>query len=257
MARILHILDHSLPLHSGYSFRTRAILKAQIAAGMEVAGVTSVRHTANGGDGETPEETVDGLRFFRTTEPVSGPPALREWRDVAALSRRIEAVARAWRPDILHAHSPMLDGLAAIRAGRRLGLPVVYEIRAFWEDAAVGNGTGREGSPRYWATRLAENHVVARADAVAVICHGLKDDLVERGVDPDKIMISPNGVDLTLFGSPPPPDEALRAELGLQGKTVIGFIGSFYDYEGLDDLIAAMPMLTEARPDAHLLLVGG
>jgi glycosyltransferase involved in cell wall biosynthesis len=85
---------------------------------------------------------------------------VREWREVVALASRIEAVARAWRPDVLHAHSPALCGLAAVRAGRRLGIPVVYEIRAFWEDAAVGNGTGREGSPRYWLTRQLENRVV-------------------------------------------------------------------------------------------------
>ena len=70
-------------------------------------------------------------------------------------------------------------------------------------------------------------------------------------------MVSPNGVDLALFGEPPPPDHDLATRLGLVGKDVIGFIGSFYDYEGLDDLIAAMPMLVAARPEAHLLLVGG
>src|SRR3546814_20801262 len=120
---------------------------------------------------------------------------------------------------------------------RRRGLPLLYEIRAFWEDAAVGNGTGREGSARYRATRALESWAVRRADAVAVICEGLRDDLIGRGVDPGKILVSPNGVDLTLFGDPPPRDAALAAKLGLDGAEVIGFIGSFYDYEGLDDQI--------------------
>ena len=48
--RILHVLDHSLPLHSGYTFRTRAILKAQVARGWTVAGVTGARHAGNGVD---------------------------------------------------------------------------------------------------------------------------------------------------------------------------------------------------------------
>ena len=43
MPRILHVLDHSLPLHSGYTFRTRAILKSQIGAGWEVRGLTGLR----------------------------------------------------------------------------------------------------------------------------------------------------------------------------------------------------------------------
>ncbi len=259
MTRILHVLDHSLPLHSGYSFRTRAILTAQRRAGLEVRGVTSVRHQASLPAGSHVEavEQHDGLTFHRTMEAVSGPPGLREWRDIAALARATEATAAIWKPDILHAHSPALDGLAAIRAGRRLGLPVLYEIRAFWEDAAVGNGTGSETSAKYWLTRQMENRVVAQADAVAVICEGLRDDLVARGFPADKIMVSPNGVDLELFGTPVPADPARAEALGLTGKTVLGFIGSFYPYEGLDDLIAAMPLLIAHNPDIRLLLVGG
>ena len=140
--------------------------------------------------------------------------------------------------------------------GKR-GLPLLYEIRAFWEDAAVGNGTGREGSLRYRATRALETWAVRKADAVAVICEGLRGDLLGRGIDPAKILVSPNGVDLSVFGDPLPHDSALARSLGLEGAEIVGFIGSFYDYEGLDDLIAAMPMLVESRPTAHLVLVGG
>jgi len=151
----------------------------------------------------------------------------------------------------------VLDALAGLVVARRRRLPLVYEIRAFWEDAAVGNGTGVEGSARYRTTRALEGWACARADAVAVICEGLRGDLIARGLPADKIVVSPNGVDLTLFGQPAPRDAALARQWGLDGAEVIGFIGSFYDYEGLDDLIAAMPRLVAARPRAHLLLVGG
>jgi len=255
--RILHILDHSLPLHSGYTFRTRAILKAQAALGLEVAGVTGARHVRQAEAREGAWETHDGLRFFRGGNVPEGRPVLSEAREVRAFSRAILRAAEEFRPDVLHAHSPVLTALAARSAAKRLGLPLVYEIRAFWEDAAVGNGTGTEGSLRYRATKALETWAVNRAQAVAVICEGLRGDLIARGVPADKIMVSPNGVDLGLFGDPPPPDTALRAALGLDGAEVVGFIGSFYDYEGIDDLIAAMPALVAARPDAHLLLVGG
>lgn len=259
MARILHILDHSLPLHSGYCFRTRAILKAQLDQGHVVAGLTGVRHgrALPAGAALADEETVDGLHFYRTPRAIGGPPLLREWREVAALASRMSQMVERWRPDILHAHSPALNGLAAARVARAHGLPFLYEIRAFWEDASVGNGTGRTGSLRYNLTRQLENHVVARADAVAVICEGLKRDLIARGVPEAKIMVSPNGVDMALFGDPPPPDLALARQLGLGKGPVLGFIGSFYDYEGLDDLIAAMPLIRARIPDAALLLVGG
>ncbi len=250
--RILHVLDHGLPLQSGYTFRTRAILKAQEARGWQVAAVTGPRH------GLAPDavESVDGLTFYRTQATRKGG-VLGEVGGLAAFARRIDAAVDAFRPDILHAHSPVLDAIAALRVARTRRLPLVYEIRAFWEDAAVGNGTGTEGSPKYRVTRAMESWAVQRADAVAVICEGLRGDLITRGVAADKIVVSPNGVDLTLFGEPVARDPALAASLGLEDAETIGFIGSFYDYEGLDDLIAAMPALVTARPKARLLLVGG
>jgi len=251
--RILHVLDHGLPLHSGYTFRTRAILKAQEARGWTVASVTGPRHGA--APAET--ETVDGLTFHRTKPRRKRWPGVSELAEISAFAERIESVVDTFCPDILHAHSPVLDALAALRVARRRKLPLLYEIRAFWEDAAVGNGTGSEGSLRYRMTRWLETWAVRRADAVAVICGGLRDDLIGRGLNPDKIMVSPNGVDLALFGIPAARDEALAEDLGLSNAEVIGFIGSFYEYEGLDDLVAAMPPLVAVRPNAHLLLVGG
>lgn len=253
MTRILHVLDHSLPLHSGYTFRTRAILKAQEASGLEVRGVTGQRHYAEGPDCETAE----GLTFHRTRGEASGPPGLREWREIGAFARAIDAVCDEWQPDILHAHSPALCGQAALRVARRRGLPLVYEIRAFWEDAAVGNGTGKAGSVKYLLTRTLENNVIAGANAVVTICQGLREDLIARGNSPQRITVMPNGVDLELFGTPLPRDTALASQLGLGEGPVVGFIGSFYDYEGIDDLIAGMPSLIDRHPQARLLLVGG
>ncbi|MCI4591415.1 glycosyltransferase, exosortase A system-associated [Sphingobium sp. BYY-5] len=254
MTRILHVLDHSLPMHSGYTFRTRAILRAQIAKGWEVRGITGRRHSVAGPQ----TEAVDGLTFHRTPgDPAKGNAMLREWRDISAHADSIDAVVRQWRPDVIHAHSPALNAIAAQRVAKRHGIPLIYEIRAFWEDAAVGNGTGTEGSPRYWLTRQLESHAVRSADAVAVICEGLRGDLIARGIDAAKIIVSPNGVDMEQFGAPVPRDPALTAKLGLDGADVVGFIGSFYAYEGLDDLIAAMPRLVRARPKAKLVLVGG
>ncbi|MCT2557717.1 glycosyltransferase, exosortase A system-associated [Tsuneonella sp. YG55] len=254
MTRVLHVLDHSLPLHSGYTFRTRAIMRAQAAAGLEVRGVTGLRHAADG----PVAEVADGLLFHRTRGAATGPAGLREWREIGRLAEAIAALALDWRPDVIHAHSPALCGLAAVRAGKALSIPVVYEIRAFWEDAAVGNGAGRAGSVRYRLTRALEDRVVSEADAVFTICHGLRDDLIGRGHHAGKIGLSPNGVDLALFGDPPARDAALAAELGYaETDPVIGFIGSFYDYEGLDLLIDAMPALRAVQPGARLLLVGG
>jgi len=256
MTRVLHVLDHSLPLHSGYTFRTRAILKAEQGHGLEVRGVTGQRHNCEAAV-TGPCEEADGLIFHRTPGLPSGPPPLREMGEIEALATAIHAVAKEWRPDIIHAHSPALCGAAAERAARALGIPFVYEIRAFWEDAAVGNLSGTEGSLKYRLTRALETRVAKAADALFTICHGLKDDLAARGIPADRIRVMPNGVDLELFGDPVARDDALAAQLGITpGAPVIGYIGSFYAYEGVDDLIAAMPILRQTHPDARLLLVG-
>ncbi len=256
MTRVLHVLDHSLPLHSGYTFRTRAILKAQEALGLDVRGLTSQRHNAEA-EWDSACEQFDGLTFHRTPGISDGPMLVRELREMSATHSAILELAKEWRPDVIHAHSPALNGGGALRAARALGVPFVYEIRAFWEDAAVGNRTGTEGSAKYRLTRSLETQVATRADALFTICNGLRDDLIARGIAGGKIGVMPNGVDLTMFGDPPPRDDALAAQLGLAtGAPVIGYIGSFYDYEGIDDLIAAMPILRRSHPDARLLLVG-
>jgi glycogen(starch) synthase len=251
--RILHILDHGLPMQSGYSFRTRAIVKAQTSRGWEVACLTGPRHAAE----TLGPEHVHGIEFHRTLERPGGPPLLREWREIRAFRARIEQTIRAWQPDLLHVHSPVLNAIAALPAAGLHKVPLVYEIRAFWEDAAVGNGTGREGSLRYRFTRELETRAARRADGVVVICEGLRRDLLGRGIAAEKILVSPNGVDLNLFGEPPQRDGELARSLGVEDADVVGFIGSFYDYEGIDDLIAALPALVARRPRAKLLLVGG
>jgi PEP-CTERM/exosortase A-associated glycosyltransferase len=173
-----------------------------------------------------------------------------------ATERRLLQVASQLKPDLLHAHSPVLNALPALRVGRALGLPVVYEIRAFWEDAAVDQGTTTEGSLRYRLTRAMETHAVRRADHTFTICEGLRTDLQARGLRPEQVTVIPNAVDVEHFAPGGEADAALAAELGLSGKTVLGFIGTFFGYEGLDLLVEALPLLLQQRPDVHLLLVG-
>ena len=251
--RILHILDHSIPLHSGYTFRTAAILREQRALGWETFHLTSPKQ----GETKSMVEEVEGLRFHRTAIPAPARSGIAELRQIAAVQARIEQLAVEIRPDILHAHSPVLNAIPAIRAGRKLAIPVVYEIRAFWEDAAVDHGTTSEGSLRYCATKALETWAIKRADHVFTICEGLRADIVGRGIPAAKVTVIPNAVDIESFQLSGEADPALREQLGLAGTTVVGFVGSFYAYEGLDLLLDAFPALLHRRPELRLLLVGG
>ncbi len=254
--RILHILDHSLPMHSGYTFRSAAILREQRAMGYETIQLTTPRQ--NGGTALF--EDADQLRFHRTPLPSSlldSLPGARYAREMAATARRIDELVAGFSPDVLHPHSPVLDALPALKVGGRRGIPVVYEVRAFWEDAAVDHGTTREGSLRYRAERALETWALRRADHVTTICEGLRGDIVARGIPPERVTVIPNAVDIREFSFGAAPDPELRARLGLEGKRVIGFAGSFYGYEGLDLLLEALAILAPGRPELRALLVGG
>ncbi len=254
--RVLHILDHSLPLHSGYAFRTAAILREQRAFGWQTLQLTTPRH----GEGQAEAEEADGWVFHRTPLHRNGwsrIPGAAYVREMAATARRIDALALTFRPDVLHAHSPVLNALPALWVARRRALPLVYEVRALWEDAAVDHGTTREGSLRYRASRALETFALRRADAVTTICEGLRSEIVARGVSQSRVTVIPNAVDTAEFRFSPDSDEVLKRTLGLSGKTVVGFAGSFYGYEGLDLLIDALALLAPRQPDLRALLVGG
>jgi len=254
--RILHILDHSIPLHSGYTFRTLSILREQRKLGWQTFHLTTPKQL----NCQAAEENVDGWHFYRTAAPTLAGlrlPGINELGVMRQVEKRLMEVVEIVKPDILHAHSPVLNAIPALRVGKRLGLPVVYEVRAFWEDAAVDHGTTTEGSLRYRLTRRLETHALQRADHVFTICNGLRNDIVARGVPAEKVTVIANGVDIESFAVGGEPNLALKERLGLQGATVIGFIGSFYAYEGLDLLLDALPQILRGRPEVRVLLVGG
>jgi PEP-CTERM/exosortase A-associated glycosyltransferase len=243
-------------MHSGYAFRTVSILREQRALGWETAQLTAPRQ----GVTAAPLEDVDGWRFHRTApagSPWSRWPGVAYAAEMTATAGRIAELVDAFGPDVIHAHSPVLNALPALWVGRRRNVPVVYEVRALWEDAAVDHGTTREGSLRYRATRLLETFALRRVDHVTTICEGLRTEIVDRGLDPDKITVIPNAVDAERFAYGAAADAQLRQRLGLAEATVVGFAGSFYAYEGLDLLIEAAARLAPANPALRVLLVGG
>ncbi|MCC6250699.1 MAG: glycosyltransferase, exosortase A system-associated [Rubrivivax sp.] len=247
--RILHVLDHSIPLHSGYTFRTLAILREQRRRGWETVQLTTPKQ----GPGLASEEVVEGFKLYRTPS-ATGTGLFAQIRLTAA---RIAEVARAEKPDLIHAHSPVLNALPALWTRLSLRIPVVYEMRASWEDAAVDHGTTREGSARYRLSRALETFALKHADRITTICEGLRGDIAVRGIDPTRITVIPNAVDVASFRFGVAADAALRGRLGLEGRTVLGFAGSFYGYEGLHLLVDAFAQLLPARPELRLLLVGG
>jgi len=255
--KILHVLDHLLPLQSGYVYRTLGILRAQRSFGWQTVQLTGPRHNASGAE----VETVDGWEFQRTRAPRfpgRGLPIVRELGEMAATAARLRSAIAAHRPDIVHAHSPLLNTLPATKVGREQRIPVVYEVRGLWEDAAVDLGHTTEGSLRYRTTRYLDTVALKRADGVVVICRGLQEEISGRGIRTDRMVVVPNAVDdIPPLAVDHAGGKRIRASLGIADRFVLGFVGSFYHYEGLRLLLEAVPDLVQAVPNIHVLLVGG
>lgn len=256
--KILHVLDHSVPYMNGYSFRSKYIIGFQKNAGKQPFVVTSPKHIS-----QRAQEEIDGITYYRTRIPENvwngakkRIPFLRERLLMKCLYARILQVAKEQAIDVIHAHSPVLCGWPALQAAKRLNIPLVYEIRALWEDAAVDQGKTNERSIRYKLTRYIETRLARQADIVVTICEGLKRELIERGIEKEKIHVMPNGVDADKF-TPHEKNKDLLDKYKFGGYTVVGFIGSFYHYEGLACLLRAVPGISSQNKQVKFLIVGG
>lgn len=250
--KILHVLDHSLPVQSGYAFRSAAILREQRKLGWDTVQITGPKH----GDATLLTEQVGDTRYYRVPSAESWLgrlPGGNQLEVIRRLRGRMREVIAREQPDIVHAHSPCLNALAA----QGLGPPLVYEMRSSWEDAAVSTGTTREGSLRYRLSRALETHVLRRAAGVVTICEGLRAEVIRRGVPAARVTVVANAVDADSLTPSQADPTRIRESLGLQGACVLGFIGSFFAWEGLALLIDALPRILSERPDTRLLLVGG
>ncbi len=255
--KVLHVLDHSLPIYDGYAFRSQNILKCQRALGWKPCVVTSIKHQLGLLDITMPPvEDLDGIRFYRSKLDSMKAGNFTHFQVITQLYATLKQAIAIEKPDILHVHSPALNVLPSLRLGRKFGIPVVYEIRAFWEDAAVDQGKYAESSWKYWLVHRLESWVCGKVNHLAVLCEGIKKDLRNRGIEESQISIVSNGIHVAEF-LPRPGNKDFRNTWGLDGKIVIGFIGSFYRYEGLDVLVEAFDKLLKKNPHLMLLLVGG
>src|SRR5882724_10432823 len=123
--RILHVFDHSLPLQSGYVSRSLSIIRGQRSQGWDTIHVTTPRHLVS----KASVETIDGLTFHRSPKIGASGPVIRELLEMRATWRTLNDIVLTHKPDLLHAHSPVLNSLPAMAIGKKFGLPVVYEVR--------------------------------------------------------------------------------------------------------------------------------
>ena len=257
--RALYCVHNSLPHHSaGYATRTQGLLSAMRAHGWDVTGVTRLGYPQDMpgfADSRESEVRVDGVGYMRLSDSQILEPKNPLQRYVSRYAASLTELAERERPFVLHAASNHWNGLAVVEAARALGVPSVYEVRGLWEVTRASRNPELFDSDMFRFMSRMETDAAHRATRVLAITGALRDELVRRGVDGDKIVLVPNGVDTTRF-VPRARDEELAARLGLASRTVIGYVGSILNYEGIELLLDAAAQLRRERGDVAFLFVG-
>ncbi|WP_434080273.1 glycosyltransferase [Sanguibacter sp. Z1732] len=259
--RALYLVHNSLPYHSaGYATRTQGVLNALRERGWDLQAITRLGYPFD----------MDGFKELHTipqTDSIDGVPYRRLHRVRAVFPRQplqnyveryayeVERIAKARGVFAIHAASNYVNGLAGVIAANRIGIPSIYEVRGLWEITRGSRDASWMNSHEFHFHARMELEAARHSSSVITITDALAAELVERGVDEAKIRVVPNGVDVSKF-DPVPRNEALARELGLAGRTVVGYVGSLLDYEGLDLLIRAFAAIPDVETFAGLLIVG-
>jgi glycosyltransferase involved in cell wall biosynthesis len=258
--RVLHVVRSSLPhTQAGYTIRTQSVATCQREAGLDPHVMTRAGYPRSEGVRGAPmEEQVGAIAYHRVAP---------RYVDDGRLDRLAEATARAalplaetLRPAVLQPATNHVQAQVALALGRNLGIPVVYEVRGFWEETWLAlpgrdEATAMEAE-RYRLTRDTETAAMIAADAVVTLSETMRQEIVERGCAPDRVVVVPNAVDVERF-APVSRDDALAASLGLEpADFVAGYVSTLTRYEGIPYLLEAAARLRGAGPRLRVLLVG-
>nr|WP_255523741.1 glycosyltransferase family 4 protein [Terrabacter sp. MAHUQ-38] len=243
---VLHVVTNSLPeVQAGYTVRTQGLVAAQRAAGVDAHVCTPPGFpVAQGHVGAPGHVTLEGVSYHRDLR--GGRRLDLPDRHLEAYAATVVSLARAVGADVLHAHSKHVNGQAALLAGERLGVPVVYEARGFLEDTWRSRG-GDVASDFYRWTRATETRCMILAAAVVVLSETMRDDVVARGVDRSRVHVIGNCVPDTHL-TDPVDGGSVRTALDIRpGDVVVGTVTTLNAYEGIDVLVEAGALLDDAR----------
>jgi glycosyltransferase involved in cell wall biosynthesis len=263
--RVLHLVTDALPTTSaGYTIRTHEIALAQREAGLDPHVVTKTGYPVTQGSIDGRRLVVlDGVPYHRllpwrmpaSPSPGPGPspsPSARGLELAAGLTRRL-------RPSVLHAASNHANARLALALRERYGLPVVYEVRGFWEDTWLSrypDAAERASSELYQRNRDLETRCMLAADLVVTLGEAMREEIAARGVPGEKILIVPNAVSGE-FLQPLPDAATLREDLGIKpDEYITGVVSSLVPHEGIGTLLGATAILRARGVPVRALIVG-
>lgn len=246
--QVLYLAHYSLPyVTNGYVTRTHGLLKALIGQGQNLECLTRLGFPYDTGMkilGVEDEHTMDRVPYFHMPSFDSGYNISPMHEYLQKYTQAVIDFASFRRPALIHCASNFINGIAGTVAAKALGIPSVYEVRGLWEYTRASRDPSWEGSDHFNMMVRLETQAAQQADIVLTLTEGLRDELVRRGVDEEKVHLLPNGVDVSRF-QPLKKSRQLIDRYNLYNKLVLGYIGSVVDYEGLDDLLHALKLLKE------------
>ncbi|MBD9479346.1 glycosyltransferase [Pseudoxanthomonas sp. PXM02] len=258
--RSVYILHSSLPhLSGGYALRGHGLIGGVKKAGFDIRPYTRPGFPEDIGSSSyavkvEEADEIDGVVYHRIAAQTARSAG--EQRYMNGCVDAFMDVLRTERPAVVHGRSTYLISVPALIAARRLGLPFVYEVSGLWELVHESRESAAKTRARTDRMRHFETLACLAADQVLTLTEAMRDELVARGVPAEKITLVPNSVDPGKY-LPRPKNNELEATLGLPPDVpVVGYVGSFVDYEGLDDLVLALEQVAAAGQEFRLLLVG-
>jgi glycosyltransferase involved in cell wall biosynthesis len=259
--RVLHLLKSAMPYRqTGYTMRSRYIIDAQRAAGLDPVVITAAGFPREAGLTHPPAtELIGGVVHHYLEQPAAsvlkGPVDRYLDAYASAAARRVPEIA----PSLIHVHSGHRGyeaALVGVALARAFQLPLVYEVRGFFESLWSRERPWNESGELYERRMATEARCMAAADAVVTLSDSMRAQIIGRGIAAEKVHVVPNGVDVTAF-TPGPRSTRLASQLGLEGKLVFGYISNLdHRREGHETLIRAAAELRSRGVPAVALIVG-
>lgn len=201
------------------------------------------------------KETIEGVEYQRLREP-------KGWKGthnyIAKAAHELEKKLVEIKPSCVMAASDFKNAMPAYLAARRLGIPFIYEMRGFWEVTHESRDPSAVQTSSYHLTQYLETLLARHADHVFTLTKAMQQALVGRGLPSEQISLLPNSCDPATFDPKNNlKNKVLLSQLNIPDNVpVIGYIGTFNAYEGLDDLMHACGTLYREGVVFRALLVG-
>ncbi|WP_404290837.1 glycosyltransferase family 4 protein [Glutamicibacter arilaitensis] len=253
---VLFLATNSLPhTGSGYAQRTQSVLSSLADAGWFVSAATRVQYPLNIGKLNTALKDRVGEIWYERLLP-------RKPRH--DLSGRVQQQAEELlkktirdRPAVLHTTTDFTNALAVKAVSEATGIPWVYEVRGQLADTWLSTRpASAAGSERYRFFAEREAYAARSASFVLTLGEQMKRNLVDAGVEAERIEILPNGIGEEFLKEPIGKNEA-RAQLGLDPEAFyIGTVSSLVPYEGLETVVRALAGIKDHGKQVKLLIVG-